>query len=175
MRADHFLARGPAEQERIEGAKQARWGHRRRRRALHQLDQAVLAFDQLRGDRLQPCPGVAQRQAGPAGEVAVVGGCVPGQIAASQLFTARSPTSGLTPSCRRRRALEVILAAGADRQPRPARVLPLRRQQPLGHRLGRAQGLPGKSLGSQSFGDRRAHGRMVPRRHLTCQRTAGST
>ena len=40
---------------------------------LGELDQAVLALDQLGGDRRQPGAGVAQRQPRPAGEVAVVG------------------------------------------------------------------------------------------------------
>ena len=55
------------------------------RRALGQVDEPVLALDQLRAIAAEPGAGVAQRQAGPAGEVAVVGRAVAGEVAAGQL------------------------------------------------------------------------------------------
>ena len=54
-------------------------------RALGEVDEAVLALDQLGGDRAEAGAGVAQRQARPAGEVAVVGRAVADEVAAGQL------------------------------------------------------------------------------------------
>ena len=47
MRAEDRLARPPAEEDGIEGAEQARGRHLRLRRVRRQVDQSILALDQL--------------------------------------------------------------------------------------------------------------------------------
>ena len=84
-RGDGERAVLPAQQVGVEGAEQARGDRVGRRLALGEVDEVVVAIGQLGGDRLQPGPRVAQREAAPRGEVGGRGRAVAGQVAAGEL------------------------------------------------------------------------------------------
>ena len=93
--ARNSLARGPAEQERVEGAQQAQIRHRWQSTAPCRSGQAWPVHRRgrrARGDRRQPPPRVTQRQASPFGQVPVGGRAVPGEIAAGR--AGRGPARG---------------------------------------------------------------------------------
>ena len=85
MLADHVVARDPAEEQRVEGTQQSGLRERRGLFAFAQVDEAVAEVIYPARDRGKAGAGVAQRQAGPAGEVGVGGRAVADQVAAGEL------------------------------------------------------------------------------------------
>ena len=85
MGSEDRVARTPAEQDGVKRAEQARRRQRRRRWAPGQVQQPVVALDQLGCDRLQSGTDVAQWQPGPPCEIALVGRSVSAQVTTGQL------------------------------------------------------------------------------------------
>lgn len=84
MAAEDRRPRPPPQQQRVEGTEQTGRREFRGRRPTGEVDRPVRALVEVGSDRGQPAADVAQRQPGPAGEVAVGGGTVPGEVATGE-------------------------------------------------------------------------------------------